>query len=66
MLEDIAGALSSQLNFPISNWKITTNRAEIKCSEISLVADNVLNPRIELTNEIIHAKVKESREKDKK
>ncbi len=66
MLEDIADALSSQLNFPISNWKITTNRAEIKCGEISLVADNVLNPRIELTNEIIRAKVKESREKDKK
>ncbi len=65
-LEDIADALSSQLNFPISDWKITNNRAAINCDEISLVADNILNPRIELTNETIRAKVKESREKDKR
>ncbi len=65
-LENIAGALSSQLNFPISDWKIINNRAAINCGEISLVADNILNPRIELTNETIRAIVKESREKDKK
>ena len=65
-LEDIINALSLQLNFPISDWKITNNRAAINCGEISLVADNILNPRIELTNEAILAKVKESREKDKK
>jgi len=65
-LENITNVLSSQLNLPILDWKIINNRAEIKCGEISLVADNVLNPRIELTNEIIRAKVRESREKDKK
>ena len=66
-LEDITTALSSQLNFPILDWKIKNNRAAINCSsEISLVADNILNPRVELTNETVRAKVKESREKDKK
>ena len=65
-LENIAGTLASQLNFPISDWKITNNRAAVNCGEISLAADNILNPRIELTNETIRAAVKESREKDRK
>lgn len=65
-LADISDALSSQLNFPTSNWKIENNRAEIICGEISLVADNILNPRVELTDETVRAKVKEAREKDKK
>ena len=66
MLEDVTNALSSQLNFPASDWKIKNNRAETICGETSLVADNILNPRIELTNETIRAKVKELRVKDKK
>jgi hypothetical protein len=65
-LENIADALSSQLNFPNSDWKIENNRAEKICGETSLVADNILNPRIELTNETVRAKIKEAREKDKK
>jgi len=64
-LENITNALSSQLNFPISEWKITNNRAEVKCGEISLVADNILNPRVELTNETVRGKIEELREKDK-
>jgi len=66
MLEDVTNALSSQLNFPALDWKIKNNRAETICGETSLVADNILNPRIELTNETIRAKVKELRVKDKK
>jgi len=65
-LENITNALSSQLNFPISDWEIKNNRAEIICGEISLVADNILNPRIELTNETIRVKVKESRKEKQK
>jgi len=65
-LENIADVLSSQLNFPASNWKIENNLAEIVCGEISLVADNILNPRIELTDETVRAKIEEAREKDKK
>ena len=65
-LEDIAAALSSQLNFPISDWKIKNNRAEIVCGEISLAADNILNPRIELTDQVLLGKVKERRREDEK
>lgn len=65
-LENIADALSSQLNFPGSDWKIENNRAEIICGEISLVADNILNPRIDLTYETVRAKIEELRAKDKK
>jgi hypothetical protein len=65
-LEAITNALSSQLNFSVSDWKMKNNRAEIVCGETSIVADNVLNPRIELTDEIVRARIKELREKDKK
>jgi hypothetical protein len=65
-LEDVANTLSSQLNFPISEWKIKNNRAEIICGETSLVADNVLNPRIELTDEIVRANIEQLREKAEK
>jgi hypothetical protein len=65
-LEAIINALSSQLNFFSSNWQIENNRAAINCGSISLIADNILNPRIELTDEIVRAKIEELREKDKK
>lgn len=64
-LANIADALSSQLNFSASIWKIENNLAEIICGETSLVADNILNPRIELTNEIIRTEIEKLREKDK-
>ncbi len=63
-LEAIADALATQLNFPISDWQIKNNRAEIICGETSLVADYILNPRIELTNETVRAKVEAARVKD--
>ena len=63
-LETIADALAAQLNFPISDWQIKNNRAEIVCGETSLVADYILNPRVELTNETVRAKVEAAREKD--
>ena len=65
-LEEVTAALSSQLDVPVSDWQIINNRAEIKCGEIALVADYVLNPRIELTDEMIRAKIEELRGKDKK
>ena len=65
-LENLTAALSSQMNFPASNWQIKYNRAEANCGEISLVADNILNPRIELTDETVRAKIEELREKNKK
>ncbi len=65
-LEAVTNALSSQLNFPVADWQIKNNRAEIKCGEISLVTDYVLNPRIELTDETVRAAIEKLREKDKK
>jgi len=65
-LEEITNTLSSQLNLPVPGWQIKNNRIEIKCGEISLVADNILNPRVELTDETVRLQVEAAREKDKK
>jgi len=62
---NITDALSAQLAIPASRWKFEHNRAEIICGENSLVADYILNPRIELTNKIIRAKIEESRKEQK-
>lgn len=63
-LEEVTNALSSQLNLPIGSWEKKTNRAEIKCGEISLVTDYILNPRIELTDETVRAGIVELRKKN--
>ena len=65
-LDDIKNALAAQLNFPAAGWQTKNNRVEIKCGETSLAADNVLNPRIELTDETVRAEIERQREKDKK
>ena len=65
-LEEITDTLAAQFNFPVSSWEIKNNLARTTCGETSLVADNVLNPRIELTDETVRAKIIELREKDKK
>ena len=64
-IEEVINALSAQLNLPVSDWEIKFNRAEISCGEISLVADYILNPRIEITNEAIRAEIEELRKKKK-
>ena len=61
-LSDWTALLSATMNLPAA-WQIEKGRAMIKCSEISLVADNVLNPRIEITDETARAKVEESRKR---
>lgn len=65
-LEEVTGTLAAQLSFPVSDWQIENNRAGIKCEDTILVADAILNPRIEVTNETIRAQVEAMREqKDK-
>ena len=64
-LEEIKNALSAQFDFSIENWETVNNSAKINCGELSLAADYVLNPRIELTDEIVLARMKDLREKDK-
>ncbi len=64
-LEDFTAYVSTDLNLPASIWEITKGRGEIKCAASSLVADNVLNPRIEFTDETIRAQVEAIRKKKK-
>lgn len=65
-LGELKNAISSQLNLSDSLWETKNNRAEIICNQTSLVADLILNPRLELTDETTRAKIEETREKDKK
>jgi hypothetical protein len=65
-LADITDLLSAQLNLPAADWKIENNQARMICGDASLVADNILNPRVELTKETIRAEVERLREAGKK
>lgn len=65
-LETLTNQLAAQFNFPVENWQIKNGQAEILCGETSLVADDVLNPRIELTDETIRAKIVEIRKQKEK
>ncbi len=61
-LEAIVGALSEQLNLPAAEWETKGVRAAINCAGESLVADDVLNPRVQLTDETIRAEIEKLRE----
>ena len=65
-LEDVTDLLAAQLNLSAADWEIENNQARIICGDASLVADNVLNPRIEFTNETTRAEVERLREESKK
>ncbi|MDQ2747439.1 MAG: hypothetical protein M3T96_09285 [Acidobacteriota bacterium] len=65
-LETTISALSSQLDLSAADWRTQYGRAEINCGAISLATDDVLNPRVELTDETAFAAVEAARKKDKK
>jgi len=56
--------LLENFNFAQSFQESTLKGVEIKCAGFSLFADNVLNPRIELTDELIRAQVLELRQRE--
>jgi hypothetical protein len=62
-LEAFTAMLSSKWNFPVSLWITAQGKARIDCGELTLVADNVLNPRIEITNESDRARVEARRKR---
>jgi len=64
-LENFAQTLAGQLNFPASEWIYENKKAAIRCGDFALAADYVLNPRVELTNETVLAKVNELNETKK-
>lgn len=65
-LENLTDSLSADFDFPVSEWKFEPNRARAVCGENSLAADKILNPRAELTDETLRAKVEELRRKESK
>lgn len=62
-IEEISGALAVQLNFPAAQWEIKNKQAEIHCDNFSIIADYILNPRIEITDEATRARIEKSRKK---
>ncbi len=65
-LAEFTERLSAQLNLPSNLWTTQFNKAALACSEFSLAADNVLNPRVELTDEAIRARFEAAQEGKKK
>lgn len=62
-LAEFTSSLATNQNFPNAFWTFKTGAAEIKCFDFTIVADQVLNPRIELTDETSRAAVLETRQK---
>jgi len=63
-LEEFIGGLSAKFNLPPNFWTIKYEKAALNCVKFSIVADNILNPRVELTDEILRARF-EAAQKDK-
>lgn len=63
-LENFIEDFSAKTSIPA--LKIENGKIQAICSEISIVVDRILNPRIELTNETIRAQVEEIREREEK
>lgn len=59
-LAEFIERLDTRLNLPPDLWTNEYGQATLNCNTFSLVADNVLNPRIELTDEAIRARFEES------
>lgn len=54
-LDEFVSDLSVKSNLPRNLWTTENGKAQLDCEEFSIVADNVLNPRVELTDEISRA-----------
>jgi hypothetical protein len=49
-LESFTANLSAKMRFPAENWQFAKNKAVIDCGAFTLVAEKLLNPRVELTD----------------
>ncbi len=66
-LEEFVNDLSANLNLPKNLWETVNGKSKLDCAGFSLVADNVLNPRTELTDEAARLRFEESqKQKNKK
>ena len=64
-LAEFTSSLAATNHFPNALWTIGADKAEVKCVNFTLFADNVLNPRIELTDDAANTKVLEARKKQR-
>lgn len=62
-LAEFTDRLDLRLNLPPDLWTNEYGQATLNCNTFSLVADNVLNPRVELTDETIRARFQASKDK---
>jgi hypothetical protein len=55
----------SKFNFPPADWKTSGPRAHLDCGSVSINADTILNPHLEITNEdtrkIVEANLKKTK-----
>lgn len=65
VLENFVRSFSAKENLPPEFWKIEYGIARLNCGEFSVIIDNFLNPRIQLTDEIINAEFEKSQKKKK-
>ncbi len=62
-LAEFIDRLDTRLNLPPDSWTNEYGQATLNCGEFSLVADNVLNPRVQLTDETIRDRFQASKKK---
>ncbi len=60
-LADFVNSQSAKFDLPVSVWQTENNIARAVCSEVSLVADVILNPHLELSDETVRAVIEEKR-----
>ena len=65
-LENFTELLSANQNFSVANWSQIKNAAVIDCGSFKIIADKILNPRVEATDEAVRAEVEKLRETKKK
>jgi hypothetical protein len=65
-LAEFVRVLLADKNLPDAFRENENDALELKCAGFSLVADNVLNPRIELTDEATRARFEESERRKKR
>jgi len=57
-VEDFARYLSATLNFP-SSWRDERGKQTINCADFSVIADKILNPRVQLIDDATNAKAEQ-------
>lgn len=65
-LEDFLRQFSAEKELPFESWKVDYGIARLDCDGFFIEADNYLNPRVQLTDEVLSARFEESQKDEKK